>query len=58
VQRNQSRLADYRPVRRLGSVSADESSFDEEMVRSLFGAPSADAMLVFGAPEEDEPANA
>jgi hypothetical protein len=30
---------------------ADESSFDEEMVRKLFGAPPADAMLVFGAPK-------
>ena len=30
---------------------ADESSFDEEMVRKLFGAPPPDAMLVFGSPE-------
>jgi hypothetical protein len=29
---------------------ADESSFDEEMVVKLFGAPPADAMLVFGSP--------
>ena len=29
----------------------DESTFDEETVRSIFGAPPADAMLVFGAPE-------
>lgn len=29
----------------------DESSFDEETVRSIFGAPPDDAMLVFGAPE-------
>jgi hypothetical protein len=28
----------------------DESRFEEETVRSLFGAPPADAMLVFGAP--------
>jgi len=28
----------------------DESSFDEELITSLFGAPPADAMLVFGAP--------
>ena len=27
----------------------DESSFDEELVTSLFGAPPADAMLVFTA---------
>ena len=30
---------------------ADESSFDEETVVKLFGAPPADAMLVFSAPE-------
>jgi hypothetical protein len=29
----------------------DESRFDEETVTALFGAPPADAMLVFGAPE-------
>jgi len=27
----------------------DESPFDEELVRSIYGAPPADAMLVFGA---------
>jgi hypothetical protein len=31
---------------------ADGSSFDEETVIKLFGAPPAAAMLVFGAPEE------
>lgn len=31
--------------------AADESSFDEEMVRKLFGAPPPDAMLVFESPE-------
>jgi hypothetical protein len=36
----------------------DESRFDEETVRSLFGAPPDDALLVFGAPPRDEPANA
>ena len=30
---------------------ADESSFDEQTVVDLFGAPPADAMLVFGAPD-------
>jgi hypothetical protein len=30
---------------------ADESSFDEDTVVELFGAPPPDAMLVFGAPE-------
>ena len=30
---------------------ADESSFDEDTVVKLFGAPPADAMLVFGSPE-------
>lgn len=29
---------------------ADESRFDEELVAKLFGAPPADAMLVFGEP--------
>jgi hypothetical protein len=29
---------------------ADESSFDEETVVKLFGAPPAEAMLVFGSP--------
>ena len=32
---------------------ADESRFDEETVVRLFGAPPADAMLVFGSPGED-----
>jgi hypothetical protein len=31
---------------------ADESRFDEETVMKLFGAPPADAMLVFGSPGE------
>lgn len=31
---------------------ADESSFDEEFVVELFGAPPADAMLVFGSPDQ------
>jgi hypothetical protein len=30
---------------------ADESSFDEQTVVDLFGAPPADAMLLFGTPE-------
>lgn len=30
----------------------DESAFDEELVRSLYGAPPEDAMLVFGSPEK------
>lgn len=30
----------------------DESSFDEEVIMSLFGAPPADAMLVYAAPEK------
>ena len=30
---------------------ADETSFDEQTITELFGAPPADAMLVFGAPE-------
>jgi hypothetical protein len=29
---------------------ADERSFDEQLVRDLFGAPPEDALLVFGAP--------
>ena len=33
---------------------ADESRYDEETVVKLFGAPPADAMLVFGSPDEDE----
>ena len=37
---------------------ADESKFDEHLVRSLYGEPPEDAMLVFGAPGKDEPANA
>ena len=32
---------------------ADESRYDEETVVRLFGAPPADAMLVFGGPSED-----
>jgi hypothetical protein len=32
---------------------ADESNFDEETVVELFGAPPADAMLVFAAPEDE-----
>jgi hypothetical protein len=36
---------------------ADESPFDEGLVRSLYGDPPTDAMLVFGASEEDEPAD-
>ena len=35
------------------STSADESSFDEQFVVELFGAPPADAMLVFGSPEPE-----
>ena len=31
---------------------ADESSFDEELVVKLYGAPPADAMLVFGSPDQ------
>lgn len=31
----------------------DESNFDEETIVRLFGAPPADAMLVFGAPEKE-----
>jgi hypothetical protein len=31
---------------------ADESRFDEETVVELFGAPPADAMLVFGRPDK------
>jgi hypothetical protein len=30
----------------------DESGFDEEVIRSLFGAPPSDAMLVYAAPEK------
>lgn len=33
---------------------ADESGFDEETVVKLFGAPPPDAMLVYGAPEDDK----
>jgi hypothetical protein len=36
---------------------ADESRFDEGLVRSLYGEPPEDAVLVFGSPERDEPAN-
>jgi hypothetical protein len=32
---------------------ADESSFDEETVVKLFGAPPPDAMLVFGSPDSE-----
>jgi hypothetical protein len=31
---------------------ADESSFDEQLVVELFGPPPADAMLVFGGPDQ------
>ncbi|HTX27452.1 MAG TPA: phytanoyl-CoA dioxygenase family protein [Streptosporangiaceae bacterium] len=34
---------------------ADEGSFDERTVVDLFGAPPADAMLVFGAPGSSDP---
>ena len=34
---------------------ADESSFDEQTVIELFGAPPADAMLVFGSPDSRRP---
>jgi hypothetical protein len=30
----------------------DESAYDEEFVRSLYGPPPEDAMLVFGGPEK------
>jgi hypothetical protein len=36
----------------------DEGRLDEGLIRSLYGDPPGDAMLVFGAPEQDEPANA
>lgn len=42
-------------VRDFRSV-ADGSGFDETLVRQRFGAPPADAMLVFGAPGEADPA--
>lgn len=32
---------------------SDESSFDEEIVVKLFGAPPSDAVLVFGGPDKD-----
>ena len=32
---------------------ADESSFDEQTVIELFGAPPADAMLVFGSTDTE-----
>ena len=35
---------------------ADESTFDEETVVKLFGAPPPDAMLVFGSPDSEGPA--
>jgi len=35
---------------------ADESSFDEQTVVKLFGAPPADAMLVFGSPDAGDSA--
>jgi hypothetical protein len=31
----------------------DESSFDEELIVSLFGAPPSDAMLIYAAPEKE-----
>ena len=34
---------------------ADEGSFDEELVRELFGAPPEDAMLVYAAPDAAKP---
>lgn len=37
---------------------ADESSFDEELVRSLFGTPPPHAMLVFGSPGSNDPGDA
>jgi hypothetical protein len=36
---------------------ADESRFDEGLIRSLYGEPPKEAVLVFGSPEQDEPAN-
>jgi hypothetical protein len=36
----------------------DESPFDEQTVRSIFGPPPDDAMLVFGSPDANAPANA
>jgi hypothetical protein len=44
-------------IRDFLSVS-NERRLDEHLVRSLYGEPPADAMLVFAAPEADEPANA
>lgn len=35
---------------------ADERSFDEDLVRSLFGAPPSGAMLVYGSPGSTDPA--
>ena len=32
---------------------ADESSFDEQLVQDLFGTPPEDALLVFGAPDQN-----
>ena len=33
---------------------ADEHRFDEELVRELYGAPPEDALLVFGAPRQND----
>jgi len=33
----------------------DESPFDEQLVRSIYGEPPSDAMLVFGTPGQGEP---
>lgn len=35
---------------------ADEGAFEEQTVRTLFGAPPPDAMLVFGSPGAERPA--
>jgi Phytanoyl-CoA dioxygenase (PhyH) len=37
---------------------ADESAFEEQTVRTLFGAPPPDAMLVFDSPDAEHPAEA
>lgn len=37
---------------------ADGSAFDEDLVTRLFGAPPADAMLVFGAADAERSAHA
>ena len=36
---------------------ANENSFDEQTVIELFGAPPADAMLVFGSPDAENSAD-